>query len=83
MKKYIFLFLLIVSIPAFAQFKYSAWNIGPQIGSFKITNGLARYAFNGPNPTDVYLADSADCKYAVTNLRFNVEGVRDNFFVKG
>src|SRR3954469_21636696 len=82
MKKLIFFLAIGFSIPSIAQFNYSAWNVGPELGSFQIKNGMARYDSNGPNSTDVYLADSVVSHYSVTNLRLNIEDVRNNLFVK-
>jgi hypothetical protein len=82
MKKVSFFLLMAFSMPAIAQFKYSAWNVGPEIGNFKITNGFSRYAQNGPNANDVFLADSANSHYSITNARVDIEDVRTNFFVK-
>jgi hypothetical protein len=81
MKNFISLLLIAFVIPASAQFKYSAWNIGPQIGKLKIENGMSHYEQTGFG--QYALTDSATSVYSITNIRFNVEAVRTNFFVKG
>lgn len=80
MRNFLFLFLFAIAIPASAQFRYAAWNVGPQLGSFKITNGMSRYDSNGNGQP--FMADSANPKYGVTNIRFNIEAVELNHFVK-
>jgi hypothetical protein len=82
MKKVFFVLMLIVVVPASAQFSYKAWNVGIQTGSLKIQNGMSRYAVNNPNG-QVGMVDSANSAFHITNVRFNIDAINSHVYVKG
>ncbi|CAN5883217.1 hypothetical protein BH11BAC7_BH11BAC7_16810 [soil metagenome] len=80
MKKSLFFFATVLTIPALAQFHYSGWNLGPQVGKLKIQNSMTRYATDFNNK--VYVADSANSEFGLINLRFNIEVLHTNYYIK-